>query len=417
MRILNLIVILGLMGLAMPNTLRGSDLAGEAITKEFGKKYRVQSKVLGEERELLIRLPAGYEASEKDYPVIYVLDGDGHFEHISLAVETLQEADRLPGNIIVAIPNLRGTRGRDLFQEKEKFRQFIREEVFTFVTTNFRASDNRAIFGHSMAGGFVLTTLADNPDMFDIYIASSPGTDDLIELTAKYSQRTELQDKFLYFTIGQAENERFIQEKRTLASLLEKAALPNLSWHFEPLAGQAHMTVQSLTAFMGLSRAYLDFQDPKFLNYQDFLNRGGMTAVKAHFAKRGTKYAMSPDVSECMIVGITRLLMAEGNPEKTVEFVKAYIEQHPTSVRIISWLARTYRGMNEVEKAIEVLKEAVVMAQKVSPNRVGGLEMFIKSLEKQLSEASDDASPALSAYSSPPGFPARRHQDPDWPGP
>ena len=52
---------------------------GEPII--IGQKFEIESQVLDETRPLLIGLPNDYETSEKAYPVLYLLDGSGHFHH------------------------------------------------------------------------------------------------------------------------------------------------------------------------------------------------------------------------------------------------------------------------------------------------------------------------------------------------
>ena len=89
-------------------------LVGTPITYDAGIQYQIHSSILAEDRQLLIHLPEGYEDSETRYPVIYVLDGKGHFRHATTAVTLLESHDMMPQSIIVAIPNNRGTRSRDL---------------------------------------------------------------------------------------------------------------------------------------------------------------------------------------------------------------------------------------------------------------------------------------------------------------
>ena len=58
----------------------------------IGKKYSMRSRVLGEERPYWVYLPASYDARDKRhrYPVLYLLDGDGHF-HCSRCQEYVED--------------------------------------------------------------------------------------------------------------------------------------------------------------------------------------------------------------------------------------------------------------------------------------------------------------------------------------
>ena len=71
----------------------------------IGYRHQVYSEVLGENRPILVHTPAGYDESRTGYPVMYLLDGQGHFHHTSGIVEFLAANNRMPEMIVVAIPN------------------------------------------------------------------------------------------------------------------------------------------------------------------------------------------------------------------------------------------------------------------------------------------------------------------------
>ncbi len=119
-----------------------------AISIEIGKRFTQYSKVLKEERKLLIHLPESYKKSERHYPVIYVLDGNNHYEHTKNAVNLLADNNRIPESIVVAIPNNEGTRTRDLARQRDRFKAYITEEVIPFITKNYRTLEHKTIFGH-----------------------------------------------------------------------------------------------------------------------------------------------------------------------------------------------------------------------------------------------------------------------------
>jgi enterochelin esterase-like enzyme len=71
------------------------------VNVKIGFKDNVQSKVLNENRQLIVSLPKGYETSDQTYPVLYCLDGTetGLLEAILITRKLRAEM------IIVAIPN------------------------------------------------------------------------------------------------------------------------------------------------------------------------------------------------------------------------------------------------------------------------------------------------------------------------
>ncbi len=76
MRYLNLLIITALTTAVVGNSTLAVAQEGEPITVDVGKRYQINSAILGEQRDLLIHLPEGYQQSDGKYPVIYVLDGD-----------------------------------------------------------------------------------------------------------------------------------------------------------------------------------------------------------------------------------------------------------------------------------------------------------------------------------------------------
>ncbi|WP_298902165.1 alpha/beta hydrolase-fold protein [uncultured Psychroserpens sp.] len=237
----------------------------ESINFQIGDKYSFQSDVLNEKRDILIHLPSNYDSSEKEYPVIYLLDGNNHFYHATIAVTILEENEKIPESIIVGIPNNRGTRGRDLARERGKFMQFIKNEVIDFVENKYRTNDQKTIFGHSMAGAFVLNYLATQPSLFDNYIVASPVIQILnSELLDKYEnlfkQNTTL-DTSIYLTMTklEAEGERATEALGKFVEILKNKAPKSLSWKYDYIENQIHMTTPYITFYQGLAEFYKNY--------------------------------------------------------------------------------------------------------------------------------------------------------------
>ena len=72
------------------------------------------TKEPNEPRNNWVHLPSDYTSSNKNYPVIYLLVGGGHFNYVYNLVDYLSSYDRnrIPEMVLVAIPNV--NRGRDL---------------------------------------------------------------------------------------------------------------------------------------------------------------------------------------------------------------------------------------------------------------------------------------------------------------
>src|SRR5512143_4225900 len=100
------LALLSLLLAAAPSALAQKN--GDDVS--IGKYHTITSKVLGEERTVLVHLPEGYETSKDKYPVLYVLGGSA-----GALVEGVQATSQrgVPPMIVVAIATT-GYSNRDL---------------------------------------------------------------------------------------------------------------------------------------------------------------------------------------------------------------------------------------------------------------------------------------------------------------
>jgi hypothetical protein len=66
-------------------------------------ELKLDSKILHEERRVLVSLPASYKNEDQRYPVLYLLDAEMHLEHTIASADALAAVSRMPELIIVGI--------------------------------------------------------------------------------------------------------------------------------------------------------------------------------------------------------------------------------------------------------------------------------------------------------------------------
>lgn len=157
----------------------------------IGKTDSVYSKILGEKRKIWIYMPEGAQDSKSKYPVVYLLDGDGHFASVSGMIQYLSRVGVSPDMIVVAIPNT--DRPRDLTPTHsllmpdgsknndmkttgggEKFASFIQKELIPHIDSVYPAAPYKMLIGHSFGGLTAMNILIHHPDMFNAYVAIDP---------------------------------------------------------------------------------------------------------------------------------------------------------------------------------------------------------------------------------------------------
>jgi len=338
------------------------------ITIELGQRLTLSSDILGEDRQVFVRLPEGYseEGNTSRYPVIYVLDGERHFNHASIGADILEENERMPESIIIALPNNRGTRRRDLAGSPDNFRRFIGEELFSYVDANYRTSGNKTLFGHSLAGKFTLSILAGHSDMFDNYIAASPAinTEDVANLD-KFLSGTPALSKSVFFTQTSAAEERQSRwdAVEKVAAIFKEKAPATLKWRYDYIGDQVHMTTPMLTVYPGLSFVFSDYQVPNYLSTKAFDDAGGMSALTNFFTKRAAKYGTEDGLSQASLRMVASLYSREGMHDRAIELYQANVTKHPSRHRVYNSLGSGYYAAGQYGKAQEAYETAIKLTK------------------------------------------------------
>ncbi len=153
---------------------------------QIGKSYTLNSEYLSEERGYRVYLPMNHGANPKEtYPVLYVIDGDYNWAHVTGVVENLSDiSKRIPPMIVVGISD----RGHERYVENctpkdsilnptgnaANHLKFITEELRPKIESDYRCSAFQILMGHSLGGLFVMNTLITKPESFYGYLAISP---------------------------------------------------------------------------------------------------------------------------------------------------------------------------------------------------------------------------------------------------
>jgi len=365
-------------------------IKGKEITYDAGYRYSLNSNVLSEQRELLIHLPKGYEESDKKYPVIYLLDGNGHFRHATTSITYLQSNNLMPEVIIVGITNQPGKRNRDLGEGSEKFWSYIKSEVASVVEKNYRTSGHKTIFGHSMAGAFVMEGFLDDHSWFDSYIAASPGME--MELFDKYTeyfshkntQLKNIQEQSFFFSMAgiPAEGKENVDIATNLDILFKRKAPDNFNWGYRFLPQQVHMTTPSLTFYEGITQTFFDYQAPAISSYQEYMKLGGMKGLEQHYQKLAIKYQTKPGVPDQTVRRLANVVFDDGHKDEAIKMLITNTQKFPESFRAFIFLARIYEQNKQAEESLTSFKKALVLAKQQNSRGVGYIEGEIKRMTK-----------------------------------
>jgi predicted alpha/beta superfamily hydrolase len=362
---------------------------GKPIQYNFGHRYKIQSKILEEERKLLIYVPEKYQQSTDKLPVVYILQGNIHYKHATISVEKLQKSGWIPASIIVAIPDNKGKNTRDYSKESDNFLRFINEEVQPFVAKNFRVNGFKTLFGHRASGKFVLDTFLKDPDEFDIYISANASfRKKTITRFERFldKNKNKIFSQALYFSMGTiVDNGPYnVEPAEELADLLKNKAPKSLQWKYQylPLHG-AHSSA-NVTLYDGLAETFSDYLGTSY-SYQEFIDINGMEGIKASFRARAKKYHISDKVDIGTFMGLGFSFMDNGHPKEAVELITDGIKNYfPESIQLHRVLGRAYEKMESYEQALKTYEKMVLLAKQQNSPRLDFFESQVEWVKKKM---------------------------------
>jgi predicted alpha/beta superfamily hydrolase len=213
-----------LIALALPALAPAQGRFARAIT--IGRVDSLESATLKERRHYLVYTPPSYDdttTAPQRYPVLYLLDGDAHFQSVSGLIQALGTGVNgtyaIPEIIVVAIPNTNRT--RDMTPTKVtvgfdgkpapqmamtggmgNFLTFIKSELIPQIDRQYRTMPYRIFVGHSLGGITTINALYTIPETFNAYIAIDPSLwwDNtlLLKQLKNYVSSAKLDQKVLY---------------------------------------------------------------------------------------------------------------------------------------------------------------------------------------------------------------------------
>jgi len=203
------------------------------------------SKVLGEERQVIVHVPASYaDHRDRRYPVVYVLDGTSQDGHTAETAARLAREGVMPEVIVVGLPNTRDNRNRDytppfmrLDVEKpdsprgagDRFLSFMKTELIPAIERDYRTTPFRILAGNSRGGLLVVYSLLADPALFDARFAFSTPLwreDDVTvsKLGELLTSRPDL-NTCLYMSVGERENANIVGAfERTIVTMTRQAS-------------------------------------------------------------------------------------------------------------------------------------------------------------------------------------------------
>jgi len=350
------------------------------------KKLSIKSTVLGEERIILVRTPAGYETNKVSYPVLYMTDGDGHMGHTASTIDFLAGNGRMSELIVVGVTNT--DRTRDLTPAKssaknaagelqfptsggaDNFLKFFETELIPQIEKEYRVQPYRIFAGHSLGGLFAIHAMITKPGLFNAYIAVSPSlqweNNDEMKRVEAFLKNQKESKVTLFASIGNEPGpigDAFDRFK----DLLAKSSIKGFEWQAERMADEDHGSVVLRSHYFGLRKVYDGWQMPR--DPESGAVAGGLEGADAHYKKLSEKFGYSVPTPEGLINQIGYRYIFDGKPEEAIAVFKANVERYPASANVYDSLAEAYERGGRIDLAEPLYEKAHTLGkQNGDPN-------------------------------------------------
>ncbi|MEO6977606.1 MAG: alpha/beta hydrolase-fold protein [Mucilaginibacter sp.] len=358
----------------------------------IGTVDTIYSKILNEKRTLLIHVPDG--GKDDRYPVLYILDGEDHFNSAVAIVQ--QMAGVIPDMIVIGITNT--VRQRDLAPTPvagdnvsgggENFIKFISDELFPYIDKHYPTAPYRVFSGHSLGGLTVANTLINHTWLFNAYIAIDPSlwwdNQKLLKQAQQQLLKINFSKKSLFVAIANnmspgVDTMSVMRDILNPNTLTTRSVLPfvkalketnpqGLRWNYKFYPDEPHGTVELNAEYDAVRYlfSYYWFRTSQFDGHPE-LNVDSVLA--AHFKMLSERFGYTVVPPESLVNSLAYYCWGNNKPKEAFSLFKRNIDNHPQSGNAFDSMGDFYAGTGEKQKAIEAYSKSLNLQETADTRR------------------------------------------------
>jgi len=353
----------------------------------------VYSKILNEKRRILVHIPNNDRT--KHYPVLYILDGDDHFES-AVAIDE-QLSGPLPDMIIIGITNT--DRERDLTPTHvqpdriigpgdaaksgggEKFLTFIEKELIPYVDAHYPTTTYRVFSGHSLGGLTVMNAFFNHTGLFNAYIAIDPSLwwdgRRWVESQETKLKTMHLNNKGLFVAIANnlptgmdtlsvmkdtSIGTSFSRSVLGLVQSLRDSRPAGLRWSSKFYPNEWHGVVELNAEYDALRFLFQFYRfDMRRLRENPDLNADSLLTVHYRQVSDILGYQMLP--GESNVNDLAYFYMGIGKMNRAYALFRRNVDTYPQSANAWDSLGEYYVSAKEKQKAIDAYKKSLSLQE------------------------------------------------------
>ena len=336
----------------------------------------ITSKYLNEKRSLEIQLPRSYYVkSEKNYPLMIVLDGDYMFNIVAGSVDYLSYWGDIPENLVVGI-NQKNSRFDDSsvldnitytpISSTASFYDFIINEIIPYFSENYRISNFRIIVGQERTANFAnFFLLKQNPQIRGVISISPKISKNMNRYLA--GNLSKINSKIVY-TLSSSKRDFESIFKNVSELKISLDSIENKNFKFESLFfdNENHYILPSVSVPKSIRSTYSMYSDIDKVEYDSIISKLDKSPID--YLKN--RYKRIKDFyDEDKTISVNDFMAIEEYIEEN-EFFNLYNDlselakqEHPGTVLASYYKGRFMEETGDPEKAMYIYRSAYNMME------------------------------------------------------
>ncbi|MGH1366352.1 MAG: alpha/beta hydrolase [Calditrichia bacterium] len=372
----------------------------------IGDKHIIDSKILGEQREILIHVPSdfyGMNETNMRYPIVVVMDGESQFISTVGVLDQLNSAasanDLCPAMIIVGIPNT--NRDRDLTPTPgvvgsdssslsytggaDKLAQFLEKELIPCIDKTYPTAPHRTLIGHSLGGLFALNTLIKFPHLFTNYLAIDPfmSWDDqrFSRYVIEQLSENRFEGKNLYIATAntrmswmdlndvRSDTSEIMKVMRSVIEFGDELKKNKLAISFQNklYENENHFQIPLIATYDGLRYFYQDYPFRKMVEYYHpdppIAHANLTNELEAHFKKLSNQMGYTVRPMESYLNAWAFGFLQWKKPKFAEQLFNLNTEYYPGSANVWAAKAHYFLTQNDTVQAIRSLEKSLAIKE------------------------------------------------------
>ena len=369
-----------------------------AVFSQEAKVKEINSTALGAERLIKIYVPKSYKTDgDRVYPLTIVLDSEFLFDIYVANAKLFSNKDKAPEQIIVGITqNQHKERKADCAYDKvtsmptersTQFYRFVRNEVLSYMESNYRISPFKTIVGNTLTANFINYFLIEDEPAFNAYVNLNPRYAlDIVSML--HDKIPNLEENTYYYVISgnynSEKNQGLVEE---VDALLKTSNNELFDYRYD----KNDDTTKTASIGQGIasSLAFI-FEQYSAISKEEFKNKVAKLSPAEAIEYLEKKYVeieylfgANIKIRERDIYAVEDIILDKEDGDYLEEFGKMINRLYPDSPIGDYYIGKYYEDGKDYRRALKYYKNGFVKISSDDPNKEGYYQNVERVLAKR----------------------------------